>query len=567
MRANEKAKTKPTCVVEEEAAVGRRTVVVAKSSTGLVGNSSGTVSSSSSSSSSNSSSCCCSDTEESTTTTTATAAAAAALAKPPVLPEEETAPTTKRRRRTTGLAFESAPAHRSGSANRPCRERPSRIEAIRRALRLRRPESSSSSCSAERRPTASSLYDRCRVYERLATTARDDDDADADFDDDENDAVLAAVEARVDEVLRKVHHEGYVRRLENLLSFSSSSSGTDGNGRSDPSSSSSSCCCGSGRIAAVEEEERITADEITAENLRRVERMYDSVYLTERTFVEARRAAAAVCVLVDQVVAGRLDNGFAAVRPPGHHAQAGSAGGYCVVNNVAVAAQYARTAYPDAVRKVLVVDYDVHHGNGTQSIFLDDPNVLYFSVHRWHAGNYFPHDRASGSPEAVGVRGGRGYTVNVGWTRRGMGDAEYRRVWRQLLLPVAREFNPDLVLVSAGFDAARGDDVGECDVTPECFGELTRSLLSLARGRVVCALEGGYVGSVLGRCVESVVRALLYPIHGDEDDDTANSSVDDDDESKEDEDDDGLVDPIALKNIQSTVAAHRGYWKCLADKA
>lgn len=272
---------------------------------------------------------------------------------------------------------------------------------------------------------------------------------------------------------------------------------------------------------------------------------------------EAKKAAASLCTLVSDVVNGKLDNGFAVIRPPGHHAEPGLAGGYCLINNVAVATAYARAKL--GVKKVLIVDWDVHHGNGTQSIFIKDPNVLYFSVHRWHGGNFFPFLR-NGGPSNVGQGDGEGFNVNVGWSRKGMSDDEYFAVWERLLMPIAREFKPDLVMVSAGFDAAAGDS-GECEVSAQGFGFLTRSLMSLANGRVVCSLEGGYVRSILGKCVKNVVTALL---------DRASPKVykvAEDEAERERGGADVLecIDPTAAKNIRSTIAAHREYWKCLRE--
>lgn len=169
-----------------------------------------------------------------------------------------------------------------------------------------------------------------------------------------------------------------------------------------------------------------------------------------------------------------------------------------------MAASYARVKLD--VKKVLIVDWDVHHGNGTQSIFLEDPNVLYFSVHRYER-NFFPFS-SNGGPSVVGSKEGVGFNVNVAWTSKYMGDDEYQAVWDHILMPIAKLFQPDLVLVSAGFDCARGD-VGECLVTPEGFSQLTRKLMTLAKGKVVCALEGGYVVSVLSRCVEAVLSAMV----------------------------------------------------------
>lgn len=190
------------------------------------------------------------------------------------------------------------------------------------------------------------------------------------------------------------------------------------------------------------------------DRLNREAEQFKSIYFTKDTVAEAKTAATSLCRLVTKVVEGDLDNGFAVIRPPGHHAEPGLAGGYCVINNVAVAASYAREKL--GLERVLIVDWDVHHGNGTQSIFLNDPNVLYFSVHRWHGGNFFPFLQ-NGGPTTVGIDDGEGFNVNVGWSRKGMGDDEYLAVWEKLLMPMAHEFQPDLVLVSAGFDAALGD--------------------------------------------------------------------------------------------------------------
>jgi len=174
--------------------------------------------------------------------------------------------------------------------------------------------------------------------------------------------------------------------------------------------------------------------------------------------------------------------------------------------------------------------------------------VLYFSVHRYHNGNYFPHQQSAG-PNTVGIGDGEGYNINVGWNKKGMGDEEYLAVWKNVLMPIANQFKPDLVLVSAGFDAAEGD-VGECHVTPECFGELTKYLLTLADAKVVCALEGGYVRSILGKCVEQVCLCLLEG--GNEpyvNEDCCNQLVN--------------IDSSAADSIRKTISAHSKYWPCL----
>ncbi|KAL9181552.1 hypothetical protein ACHAXT_010357 [Thalassiosira profunda] len=284
---------------------------------------------------------------------------------------------------------------------------------------------------------------------------------------------------------------------------------------------------------------------------------FKSIYFTNDSVREAKTAASSLCNLVSRVVNGDLDNGFAVIRPPGHHAEPGLAGGYCVINNVAVAAAYAQEKLG---MKVLIVDWDVHHGNGTQRCFIDNPNVLYFSAHRYHGGNFFPFQQ-QGGPSFAGMADGEGFNINVGWNDKAIGDDEYLVLWEKLLMPVAQEFDPDLILVSAGFDAARGD-MGECDVTPECFARLARRLKTLANGKVVCALEGGYVRSVLCKCIESVLASLL--------------DADSNEKCKEElarfhknVGDLEMLDCInesAAKSIRETLKVHAKYWNCLKSE-
>lgn len=271
----------------------------------------------------------------------------------------------------------------------------------------------------------------------------------------------------------------------------------------------------------------------------------------------AKRSASLLCSLVSKVVAGQLDNGFAVIRPPGHHAEPGLAGGYCLINNVAVAASYARSKL--GVDRVLIVDWDIHHGNGTQAMFLDDPSVMYFSVHRWHSGNFYPFQQNAG-PATVGVGCGKGYNVNVGWTRKGMGDEEYFAVWECLLMPMVREFQPGLILVSSGFDGAAGD-MGECDVSPECFGALTGALMSV--GPVVCALEGGYVRSVLQACVKNVVGALLDPQSPGSYDRIEQRAF----QGRRRLNILDTIDSSAAICIRATIRSQAPYWKCLRGKS
>ncbi|MBZ3887227.1 Histone deacetylase 9 [Sciurus carolinensis] len=205
----------------------------------------------------------------------------------------------------------------------------------------------------------------------------------------------------------------------------------------------------------------------------------------------------------------KCENGFAVVRPPGHHAEESAAMGFCFFNSVAITAKYLRDQLN--ISKILIVDLDVHHGNGTQQAFYADPSILYISLHRYDEGNFFP---GSGAPNEVGTGLGEGYNINIAWTGGldpPMGDVEYLEAFRTVLMPVAKEFDPAMVLVSAGFDALEGHTppLGGYKVTAKCFGHLTEQLMTLADGRVVLALEGGHDLTAICDASEACVNALL----------------------------------------------------------
>ncbi|XP_034500153.1 polyamine deacetylase HDAC10 isoform X2 [Ailuropoda melanoleuca] len=242
------------------------------------------------------------------------------------------------------------------------------------------------------------------------------------------------------------------------------------------------------------------------EELRALSGQYDAVYFHPSTFHCARLAAGAALQLVDAVLTGAAHNGLALVRPPGHHSQRAAASGFCVFNNVALAAKHAQQRH--GLHRILIVDWDVHHGQGTQYIFEDDPSVLYFSWHRYEHGRFWPYLRESDA-DAIGRGQGRGFTVNLPWNQVGMGNADYMAAFLHVLLPVAFEFDPELVLISAGFDSAIGDPEGQMQATPECFAHLTQLLQGLAGGRVCAVLEGGYHLESLSQSVCMVVKALL----------------------------------------------------------
>ncbi|KAM3872288.1 histone deacetylase 6 [Diretmus argenteus] len=268
---------------------------------------------------------------------------------------------------------------------------------------------------------------------------------------------------------------------------------------------------------------------------------YDSIYIHPETFQVALLAVGSVLQLVDKVMTSELRNGFAVVRPPGHHAQSNQCNGYSVFNNVAVAARYAQRQH--GVHRVLIVDWDVHHGQGIQYLFQEDPSVLYFSVHRYEQGSFWPHLPESDS-QAVGSKKGAGHNINLPWNQTGMTDADYLAAFQQLLLPVAYEFQPQLVLVAAGFDAVVGDPKGELCVSPQCFSVLTHMLMSLAGGRLVLALEGGYNLKSTAEGAAACIRSLLgdacpalSPPHHPSD--------------------------SALQSISQTFSAIYPYWTCL----
>nr|XP_015213418.1 PREDICTED: histone deacetylase 9 isoform X3 [Lepisosteus oculatus] len=223
----------------------------------------------------------------------------------------------------------------------------------------------------------------------------------------------------------------------------------------------------------------------------------------------ARMAVGCVIELASRVASRELKNGFAIVRPPGHHAEESTAMGFCFFNSVAIAAKYLRQKL--SISRILIIDLDVHHGNGTQQAFFSDPSVLYISLHRYDEGNFFP---GSGAPDECGSGPGEGYNVNIAWTGGldpPMGDVEYLMAFRTVIIPIANEFSPDVVLVSAGFDAVEGHDplLGGYTVTARCFGHLTKQLMELAGGRVILALEGGHDLTAICDASEACVNALL----------------------------------------------------------
>ncbi|KAL0096184.1 hypothetical protein J3Q64DRAFT_1706626 [Phycomyces blakesleeanus] len=243
----------------------------------------------------------------------------------------------------------------------------------------------------------------------------------------------------------------------------------------------------------------------------------DTTFHPHHSSLSARVSAGALIELSNQIVEGRLRNGFALIRPPGHHAEDDGAMGYCFFNNVAVAVASILETYPKVVKKVLIIDWDLHHGNGTQSIFYDNPNVLYISIHRWDNGSFYPF---SGGPEECGVGPGLGRNVNIALSAseekpRPMGDTEFVAAFHHIIIPIARQFDPDMIFVSAGYDAAEGhsEQLGGYSVTPHGFGLITKMVNDLAKevcqGRLVLTLEGGYALEPLANSAAASVAQLL----------------------------------------------------------
>lgn len=217
----------------------------------------------------------------------------------------------------------------------------------------------------------------------------------------------------------------------------------------------------------------------------------------------ALNAAGSVLQAVDAVMAGEVDNAFCVLRPPGHHATHDRGMGFCIFNNVAIAARYVQQRH--GVERVLIADWDVHHGNGTQDIFYEDPSVLFFSTHQspWYPG--------TGRINETGAGAGRGTTVNCPFPS-GAGRAEILGAFRTKLLPAARHFRPDIIFISAGFDSRFGDPLGEFTLDDGDFRELTSMMMEVAEGfasrRLISVLEGGYNLDGLGSAAAAHVRGL-----------------------------------------------------------
>ncbi len=225
--------------------------------------------------------------------------------------------------------------------------------------------------------------------------------------------------------------------------------------------------------------------------------------ISKESFEVARLASGAAITAVDSVFTGEADNSFALVRPPGHHATPNRAMGFCLFNNAAIGARYAQAKY--GAERVLIIDWDVHHGNGTQDIFWDDPTVFYFSTHQ------YPYYPGTGASNERGQGKGEGTTLNIPLSL-GTPARSHREAFTDALKEIEKVAPPDLIIISAGFDSRRGDPLGGLMLEDSDFREMTKEVMEMAdrhsEGRVVSILEGGYNLNTLGETVRTHVNAL-----------------------------------------------------------
>lgn len=234
----------------------------------------------------------------------------------------------------------------------------------------------------------------------------------------------------------------------------------------------------------------------------------DSIYVNNDSYLSAKLSCGGTIEACKAVIEGRVKNSLAVVRPPGHHAEPDTPGGFCLFSNVAVAAKNILKRYPESVRRIVIVDWDIHHGNGTQKAFYDDPRVLYISLHRYENGKFYPGTKYGNSTQ-TGEGAGEGYSLNIPWRTPGMDDGDYFYAFNKVVIPVITEFDPDLVIVSSGFDAADGDIIGGCHVSPTGYGHMTHLLKGIAKGKLCVVLEGGYNLDSISKSALGVAKVLV----------------------------------------------------------
>ena len=227
------------------------------------------------------------------------------------------------------------------------------------------------------------------------------------------------------------------------------------------------------------------------------------VAVSQASFEIALLAAGGVLALADAVIQGKANNGFALVRPPGHHAERDVALGFCLFNNIAIAARYLQQEY--GLEKIVILDWDVHHGNGTQHSFESDPSIFYISLHQ------YPHYPGTGAYSETGIGDGSGTTLNCPMPA-GSDDSHYEQAFREKILPAVNSYSPDVILISAGFDAHQADPLGSINLSTAFYAWMTERMLETAdqhaNGRLISVLEGGYALDALAASVSAHLQSL-----------------------------------------------------------
>ncbi|KAL1964360.1 hypothetical protein VTN77DRAFT_7045 [Rasamsonia byssochlamydoides] len=276
-----------------------------------------------------------------------------------------------------------------------------------------------------------------------------------------------------------------------------------------------------------------------------LEHTRDSIYFNRLTFASALLSAGGAIETCLAVATRKVKNAIAVIRPPGHHAEHNKTMGFCLFNNVSIAAKICQRQLGEACRKIMIIDWDVHHGNGIQKAFYDDPNVLYISLHVYADGKFYPGGD-EGNWDHCGAGAGIGKNINIPWPSQGMGDGDYMYAFQQVVMPIASEFNPDLVIVASGFDAAAGDELGGCFVTPACYAHMTHMLMTLANGKVAVCLEGGYNFRSISKSALAVTKTLM----GEPPDRLIATSA----------------SMPAVQVVRRVMTAQSRYWKCMYPK-
>ncbi|GIC90184.1 histone deacetylase hdaA [Aspergillus udagawae] len=285
--------------------------------------------------------------------------------------------------------------------------------------------------------------------------------------------------------------------------------------------------------------------DMSDEELIALEHTRDSIYFNKLTFASSLLSAGGAIETCLAVATRKVKNAIAVIRPPGHHAEHDKTMGFCLFNNVSIAARVCQRALGESCRKILIVDWDVHHGNGIQKAFYDDPNVLYISLHVHQDGKFYPGGD-EGDWDHCGAGAGIGKNVNIPWPSQGMGDGDYMYAFQQVVMPIAQEFNPDLVIVASGFDAAAGDELGGCFVTPSCYAHMTHMLMTLAHGKVAVCLEGGYNFRSISKSALAVTKTLM----GDPPDRLHST----------------LPSDLATATVRRVMMIQSRYWRCMYPK-